>query len=76
VLTAPEAFDAVLEAMTRHGLKPERAEIQQRAATAVPVSGEEAEKLMKLLDALEDLDDVQNVFSNADFPDELLKKAG
>lgn len=75
VLTTQENIDAVVEAMTRAGLKPEHAEIQQRALTPAPVSGQEAEKLLKLLEALEDLEDVQNVYSNADFPDELLKQA-
>ena len=75
VLTTPESFHSVLEAMGQRGLKPEHAEIQQRASTSALVSGEEAEKLMKLLEALEDLEDVQNVFSNADFPDELLRQA-
>ena len=36
--------------------------------------GEDAEKLLRLLGMLEDLDDVQEVFSNADFPDELLQQ--
>ena len=75
VLTAPVNFDAVVETMTRASLKPQHAEIQQRALTPAPVSGQEAEQLLKLLDALEDLEDVQNVYSNADFPDELLKQA-
>ncbi|MDH3309910.1 MAG: YebC/PmpR family DNA-binding transcriptional regulator [Gammaproteobacteria bacterium] len=75
VLTAPETFHAVVEAMEKQSLKPEHAEIQQRAATTAPVMGEDAEKMLKLLEALEDLDDVQNVYSNADFPDELLKRA-
>ncbi|HEU5339022.1 MAG TPA: YebC/PmpR family DNA-binding transcriptional regulator [Sulfuricaulis sp.] len=75
VLTAPEAFHAVVETMEKQGLKPEHIEIQQRAATTAPVAGENAEKMLKLLEALEDLDDVQNVYSNADFPDELLKQA-
>ena len=48
---------------------------QQRASTSAAVSGNDAEKLLSLLEALEDLDDVQNVFSNADFPEELLKQA-
>jgi YebC/PmpR family DNA-binding regulatory protein len=75
VLTASENFDSVIEIMTKANLKPEHAEIQQRALTPTPVSGAEAEKLLKLLEALEDLDDVQTVYSNADFPDELLKQA-
>ena len=75
VLTAPETFHAVVDAMTKAGLKPGHAEVQQRASTTAPVAGEEALTLMKLLEALEDLDDVQHVYSNADFPDELLKQA-
>ncbi|MDH3514555.1 MAG: YebC/PmpR family DNA-binding transcriptional regulator [Gammaproteobacteria bacterium] len=75
VLTTPETFHGVVEAMEKRGLKPERAEIQQRASTSAPVAGEDAESMLKLLEVLEDLDDVQNVYSNADFPDELLKQA-
>jgi len=75
VLTSPEAFHVVVDTMGGRGLKPENAEIQQRASTSAAVSGNDAEKLLSLLEALEDLDDVQNVFSNADFPEELLKQA-
>lgn len=75
VLTTPEAFHAVLEVMGKRGLKPEQAEIQQRAATSAPVAGVDAENLLKLLEALDDLDDVQSVYSNADLPEALLKQA-
>lgn len=75
VLTTPEAFHAVLEVMGKRGLKPEQAEIQQRAATSAPVAGVDAENLLKLLEALDDLDDVQSVYSNADLPETLLKQA-
>jgi transcriptional/translational regulatory protein YebC/TACO1 len=50
---------------------PELAEVTQRASSAVHLAGEEAEKTLRLLEALEDLDDVQNVYTNADFPEEL-----
>jgi transcriptional/translational regulatory protein YebC/TACO1 len=33
-----------------------------------------AEKVLKLIDMLEDLDDVQNVYSNAEIPDEVLEQ--
>ena len=75
VTTTPENFHTVVEIMTKSGLKPEQAEIQLRASMSAPVSGEAAEKMLKLLEALEDLDDVQNVYSNADLPEELLKQA-
>ncbi|MEK7206541.1 MAG: YebC/PmpR family DNA-binding transcriptional regulator [Pseudomonadota bacterium] len=75
VLTAPENFHVVLETMAKAGLKPGNSEIQQRAAVAVTVAGDDAEKMLKLLEALEELEDVQSVFSNADFPDQFLKQA-
>jgi YebC/PmpR family DNA-binding regulatory protein len=74
VLTVPEHFHAVLDAMNAKGLKPAHAEVQQRAQTSAPVAGADAENLMALLETLEDLDDVQNVYSNADFPDDLLAR--
>ena len=74
VLTSPENFSEVSDKMTAANQKPESAQIEQRATTAAPLSGDDAEKLLRLLDMLEDLDDVQEVFSNADFPDELLQQ--
>ena len=77
VLTAPEQMGAVVEAMKRVGLKPELAEVTQRPATFVSLTGDDAEKMLKLLEVLEDLDDVQNVYTNADFPGEdLARQAG
>ncbi len=75
VLTSPEDFDGVQAAMMEKGLRPEHAEIQQRAQTAAPVAGADAEQMLQLLESLEDLDDVQHVYSNADFPESLLKAA-
>ncbi|MGW8248386.1 MAG: YebC/PmpR family DNA-binding transcriptional regulator [Acidiferrobacterales bacterium] len=74
VLTSPEDFSGVCDNMAAANQKPESAQIEQRATTTAPLSGDDAEKLLRLLDTLEDLDDVQEVFSNADFPDELLQQ--
>ena len=74
VLTAPESFSVVVEAMTGANLRPDHAEITQRAANDIRLTGEDAEKTWKLIEALEDLDDVQHVYSNADFPDELVQQ--
>jgi YebC/PmpR family DNA-binding regulatory protein len=74
VLTAPDQFTAVVESMGRAGLKPDHAEVIQRAATEVALSGDDAERMWKLLEALEDLDDVQHVHSNADFPADFIVK--
>jgi len=73
VLTDPADFLKVKESMEKSGLKPQSAEVTLRASTAVSVTGENAEAVMELLEALENLDDVQTVYSNADFPDEVLK---
>ncbi|MEW5838160.1 MAG: YebC/PmpR family DNA-binding transcriptional regulator [Pseudomonadota bacterium] len=72
VLTAPEAFQAVVDGMKAKGFVPEEAEITMRASTSAPVEGEVAEKLVKMIDMLEDLDDVQAVYHNAELPDEAL----
>lgn len=39
-----------------------------------PVDFEKAESLMKLVDVLDEDDDVQNVFTNADIPDDVMEK--
>ena len=74
VLTAPENYQAVLDAMTRAGLKPDHAEIGQRAANDITLNGDDAERMWKLLEMLEDLDDVQHVYSNADFAAEFMQR--
>jgi YebC/PmpR family DNA-binding regulatory protein len=66
VLTAPEHFAAVKQALEAAGLKAFRADIAMRPATTIALEGEAAATVSKLIDWLEDLDDVQNVFSNAD----------
>ncbi len=74
VLTEPGDFTAVKDAMVAAGLEPERAEVTQRPASFTELELEDAEKMLKLSDALEDLDDVQEVYTNADFSDEVLEK--
>jgi YebC/PmpR family DNA-binding regulatory protein len=72
VLTRPDQFVAVKDAMVASGQAPEHAEVTMRADTYIKLHDEEAEKMIRLLDALEDQDDVQDVYANADFPDEVL----
>lgn len=74
VLTAPDSFVDVKEAMVAAGLEPDNAEVTMRAATDVALEAEDAAKMLKLLEMLEDLDDVQNVYSNADISEEVLAK--
>lgn len=70
VLCEPEQFIDLKEALSNNALQSEYAEVTMRADTLVAVSDDDAETIGKLLDVLEDLDDVQNVYSNADFPAE------
>jgi YebC/PmpR family DNA-binding regulatory protein len=66
VLTGPGQFEAVKIALEAAGLKPEIAEVTMRAENTIPLSGDEAARMQKIIDMLEDLDDVQNVFHNAE----------
>ncbi|MGY6215559.1 YebC/PmpR family DNA-binding transcriptional regulator [Methylolobus aquaticus] len=74
VLTVPEQFEAVRDALTTAGLVAENAEVTMRANTASKLDAADGEKMIRLLERLEDLDDVQNVYSNADISEEILAK--
>jgi len=65
VITGPHDFMAVKDALAKAGFKPELAEVTMKPATEVEFTGEDAEKMQKLLDAIENLDDVQEVFTTA-----------
>jgi YebC/PmpR family DNA-binding regulatory protein len=66
VLAAPAEFEAVKAALEAAGLRPALAEVTMRAENSVPLEGEDAERMQKLLDVIEDLDDVQAVYHNAE----------
>jgi len=66
VLTLPDNFEAVRDAMIAAGHLPAQAEVTYRADNDIAVEGDTAQQVVKLLDWLEDLDDVQNVYSNAE----------
>jgi YebC/PmpR family DNA-binding regulatory protein len=73
IQTSIETFEPVRRALAEKKISIENASLQWIAKNMVSVSGEDGEKVIKLIEALEDLDDVQNVFSNADFAEELIK---
>jgi len=64
-------YVAVVSALNEAGMGIESSEVTQRAENEIAVSESDGEKVMKLVDALEDLDDVQEVFTNADFPESM-----
>lgn len=65
VITAPNDFAAVKEALEAAGLKAEVGEVTMKAENEVVFTGDDAIKMQKLLDALDDLDDVQEVYTSA-----------
>ncbi len=70
ITTAPEDFSAVREALERQGYEFLSAEIDMVPQTTTALDEEQQVKFEKMLDMLEDNDDVQNVYHNADLPDE------
>ena len=67
VLTPYTALETVKNALEAAGLTPELAEVTMRADNSIELSGDDAQKMQKLLDVLEDMDDTQEVFHNAEF---------
>ncbi|MEJ6654481.1 MAG: YebC/PmpR family DNA-binding transcriptional regulator [Pseudomonas sp.] len=74
VLTAFEEFGVVKDALDAAGFSSEAAEISMIPATTTSLDLDTAQKVIQLIDMLEDLDDVQNVYSNADIPDDVLEQ--
>ena len=74
VFTSFADFIAVNEALVAAGFKGEEAEITMIPSTTSELDLETAQKVLKLIDMLEDLDDVQNVYSNAEIPDEVMER--
>lgn len=72
VVTAPEEFSAVCDALNAAGLDTSVSEVTYNASTQAELDLETAQKLQRMIDTLEDLDDVQEVYSNADISDEIM----
>ncbi len=71
VMTTPEKFGTVVDAINAAKLNADNAEVTMVPATTVELDVDGAGKVLRLVEALEDLDDVQNVYSNADIPAEV-----
>ncbi len=72
VYTAPGDLEAVRQALANAGYEVTSTELSMVPKTPIHLEGEDAVQVLRLLDKLEELDDVQRVYSNADFPDEVL----
>ena len=74
VMTAFEDYQMVKEALIAAGLTPVNADIAMIPSVTVALDKDGAEKVLGLVDMLEDLDDVQNVYTNADIPEEIMEQ--
>ncbi len=73
VITTPETFGDVQDALAAAGLKSDNAEVVMNPSTKALISDiEQAKKIIKMIDMFEDLDDVQNVYTNVEFTDEVM----
>lgn len=72
VLADPSELDTVRAVLTHQGFAPQTAEVTQRAATRLALSGESAERMVRLLETLQGLEEVRDVYSNVEIPDGVL----
>jgi YebC/PmpR family DNA-binding regulatory protein len=66
IITTPETFEAVRDAVKALGIEPANAAIAMVPQNYVKLTGKDASQMMKLMEALDDHDDVQNVWANFD----------
>jgi YebC/PmpR family DNA-binding regulatory protein len=72
VHTAPEGLEKVRSSLEEMGVAVASAELSMVPKSTISLDDKQAGQVLKLLDTLEELDDVQRVYSNGDFPDEVL----
>ena len=72
VLTPPEAFEPVREALTKAGVTPASAEIAWVPQNYVKLTGTAAQQMLRLIETLEEHDDVQHVYANFDIDEKEL----
>lgn len=70
VYTSPEAFEAVLNAINEKGMETDGAEVSMVPESYVDIDKDAGGKVSKMIDRLEENDDVQNVYHNANLPEE------
>ena len=69
VLTAPEEFEAVRDALQGGGLELQEPDVTMLPQTTVKIEGKAVDQMLRLMEMLEDNDDVQNVYANFDIDD-------
>lgn len=76
VVCSPEDLEQVHKALANAGIKASSAEVSMIPNNTVELTGDDAQKMLRLMDMLEDHDDVNKVYTNADFTEEDLEGLG
>jgi YebC/PmpR family DNA-binding regulatory protein len=74
ILTAPSAYEGMLEAVKKAGIVPASSSVAMIPQNYIKLEGQAANTMIRLMEALEDQDDVQNVHSNFDIDEKLLEE--
>lgn len=74
IITSPLNLEKVSNMLQKKGFQPKNSEITIHAKNTTLLNLNQANSMIKLFEMLDDIDDVQNVFSNAEFPDEILEQ--
>jgi len=75
VYTPPGDLDAVVKALKEAAVEPDEAELGKYADNNIPLEGQKAQQMLKLVESLEDHDDVQNVWANFDISEKEMEEA-
>jgi YebC/PmpR family DNA-binding regulatory protein len=75
VLTPPESFETVRDAVVKAGITPESAEIGMVPKSFIKLTGAQAQQMLRLMEAIEEQDDVQHVYSNFDIDEKEIQSA-
>jgi YebC/PmpR family DNA-binding regulatory protein len=73
IITSPSNLSIVAEALQAKDIEALDAETTMRAETLVHLDQESSEKVLKIMNFMDDLDDVQEVHTNAEFPDDFIE---
>jgi len=74
ILTAPSAYEGMVEALKKAGIEPASASVSMIHDTFIKLEGQQASTMIRLMEALEEHDDVQNVHANFDIDQKLLEE--
>ena len=69
VTTDPNEFNTVIDFFKKNGIEYINAELTLRADTLVDLDQDMSEKVLNIMEFMDDLDDVQEVHTNAEFPE-------